>query len=116
MDSDLVRPNTASSLQTFIDMLKMDIEWDEWTSLPQMLASGVLSRQVKQLDIEYHVVDNTAAGVRRYYGIMKWLERQGFLIFNKHKNYYCPQCYEMSYVNTRLVLLQKNRFLYQAKK
>ena len=39
--------------QRTIDILKIDIEGDEWKAIPQMLKSGVLD-QVKQLSIEIH--------------------------------------------------------------
>lgn len=84
----------------------MDIECDEWKCLPQMLADGTLRKFVKQMNVEFHVVDRTGEGIRRYYNIIKWLQRQGFQILNRHKNIYCPECFEMTYVNTNLVKLQ----------
>ena len=83
----------------------MDIELDEWKCLPQMLMDGTLRRFVRQLNIEYHVSDKRPEGVRRYYSIAKWLQRQGFKIVNRHNNVYCPLCFEMTYVNTELVKL-----------
>ena len=83
----------------------MDIEWDEWKCLPQMLADGTLRKYVKQLDVEFHVVDRTPYGIRRYYGISMWLDRQGFRIANMHRNMYCPQCYETTYINTNMIKL-----------
>jgi hypothetical protein len=39
---------------TLIDVLKMDIEYNEWEVLPQMLQSGFLANKVKQLAVEIH--------------------------------------------------------------
>lgn len=83
----------------------MDIEWDEWQCLPQMLSDGTLKKYVKQLNVEFHVVSDTALGICRYYGIVKWLDRQGFKIAHMHKNMFCWQCYEITYINTNLINL-----------
>ncbi|XP_028397120.1 uncharacterized protein LOC114520958 isoform X3 [Dendronephthya gigantea] len=86
-----------------VDVVKMDIEWDEWKCLPQMLSDGTLRKYVKQLDVEFHVVNHTPLGVRGYYGIVKWLDRQGFKIANMHRNMYCKECYETTFINTNLI-------------
>jgi hypothetical protein len=39
---------------TLIDVFKMDIEYNEWEVLPQMLQSGFLTDKVKQLAVEIH--------------------------------------------------------------
>ena len=83
----------------------MDIEWDEWKCLPQMLSDGTLKKYVKQLDIEFHIGNRTAPGIRRHYGVAKWLDRQGFKIANTHKNMYCVRCYETTFINTNLIKL-----------
>ena len=83
----------------------MDIEWDEWKCLPQMLSDGTLRKYVKQLDVEFHVVDRSPTGVRQYYGIAMWLDRQGFKIANMHRNMYCRECYETTFINTYLIKL-----------
>ncbi|XP_068756257.1 probable methyltransferase-like protein 24 [Montipora capricornis] len=91
-----------------IDIVKMDIESDEWKCLRHMLADGTLRNHVRQLDVEYHVILTTPNALRQYYSIAKWLERQGFRIFHSRKNPYCPECWEMSYINTNLVDLPLN--------
>ena len=37
-----------------IDYLKMDIEWDEWAVLPQIIGSGMLAK-IRQLTVEFHL-------------------------------------------------------------
>ena len=95
-------------LQRKIDIVKMDIESDEWKCLRHMLADGTLRNHVRQLDVEYHVILTTPNALRQYYSIAKWLERQGFRIFHSRKNPYCPECWEMSYINSNLVDLPLN--------
>ncbi len=84
-----------------MDVLKIDIESDEWKCLPQMLADGTLRKYVKQLDVEFHVTNRNL--FRRYYGINMWLDRQGFKVANMHKNMYCSVCYEVLFINTNLI-------------
>ncbi|RMX44999.1 hypothetical protein pdam_00021505 [Pocillopora damicornis] len=91
-----------------IDILKMDIESDEWKCLRHMLSQGTLLRHVRQLDVEYHVIMLTPEALRQYYSIAKWLERQGFRIFHSRRNPYCQECWEMSYINSNLVKLTLN--------
>ncbi len=79
----------------------MDIESDEWKSLPQMLADGTLRKYVKQLDVEFHITNDDV--IRQYYGINLWLDRQGFKIANLHINMYCSACYEVLFINTNLI-------------
>ncbi|XP_078376176.1 putative methyltransferase-like protein 24 isoform X2 [Oculina patagonica] len=92
--------------QREVDILKMDIESDEWKCLRHMLAEGTLRKYVRQLDVEYHVIEREA--LRQYYSIAKWLERQGFRIFHSRRNPYCQECWEMSYINSNLVNLPLN--------
>jgi len=94
--------------QREIDILKIDIESDEWKCLRHMLAEGTLRKYVRQLDVEYHVIIHTPESLRRYYSIAKWLERQGFRIFHSRRNPYCQECWEMSYINSNLVNLTLN--------
>ena len=85
-----------------LDVLKIDIESDEWKCLPQMLSNGILQKYVKQLDIEFHVGREPSV-LRRQYGIVLWLDKQGFKITTMHKNMFCWNCFEASYVNTNLI-------------
>lgn len=91
-------------LQRLVDVLKIDIEFDEWKCIPQMLSDGTLKKYVKQFDVEFHVSDEPDV-LRRQYGIVMWLDRQGFKIANMHKNIYAGNCYETTYINTNIVKL-----------
>ncbi|XP_052788587.1 probable methyltransferase-like protein 24 [Mya arenaria] len=44
-----------------IDILKIDIEGDEWYSIPQMISSGALD-DVKQISMETHFISKTPGG------------------------------------------------------
>ncbi|CAH3194113.1 unnamed protein product [Porites evermanni] len=90
-----------------IDILKMDIESDEWKSLRQMLTDGTLKSHVRQLNVEYHISSTTEA-LRQSYDIIKWLEKEGFKIFHSRKNPQCRKCWELSYVNSNLVNIPLN--------
>lgn len=87
-----------------IDILKMDIESDEWKCLRHMLKDGTLKSHVRQLNVEYHI-SNTTEALRQSYDIVKWLEKDGFKIFHSRKNPHCRKCWELSYVNSNLVNL-----------
>ncbi|XP_070552272.1 probable methyltransferase-like protein 24 [Ptychodera flava] len=100
-----------------IDILKIDIEGAEWEVLYQMLERGTL-QYVKQLVFEVHVWKPTPGDEKAYfqkkYSILKWLEEQGFRMWNWHWNHLAlgsklgynhffrePCCYELSWINTR---------------
>ncbi|XP_020917300.1 methyltransferase-like protein 24 [Exaiptasia diaphana] len=85
-----------------IDIVKMDIESSEWSSLYQMLQDGTLYRKVRQLIVEFHFMSNEPSELRRYYSIIQWLTRQGIKVSSLHQNVYCTQCLEMSFINTKL--------------
>jgi len=80
----------------------MDIESDEWKCLPQMLKDGSLRRYVRQLNVELHLITDNPVSIRHYYNIVRWLDRQGIQVSSLHQNPYCPECLEMSFINTRL--------------
>jgi FkbM family methyltransferase len=69
----------ARRLSTFItdpvDLLKMDIEGAEYTVLPELAASGKLSR-VKKIHLEYH--HHITRGVDQLSSMLRLLEEQGF--------------------------------------
>ena len=89
-----------------MDVLKVDIEGDEWKTLRHMLSDGTLKKYVKQFDVEFHINGHSAEKLHEQFGTLMWLDRQGFKIVNMHKNMLCRICYEVSYVNTNLVKLQ----------
>ncbi|XP_031563741.1 methyltransferase-like protein 24 [Actinia tenebrosa] len=86
----------------FIDIVKMDIEGDEWKCLRQMLKDGTLRRYVRQLSIELHLFFKSSQRLRKYYSIARWLHRQGIKVSSLHQNPYCPDCLEINFINTRL--------------
>ena len=65
-----------------IDVLKFDIEHDEWVVLPQLIRSGMLKR-VKQLVLELHFFDGPyyAHTMRRCIRLLRALEQVGFIRF-----------------------------------
>ena len=99
-----------------IDVLKIDIDYAEWTCLRQMLSDGALLR-VKQLIVEIHTSE--VSTVRRptsrqefvdMYQTLAALERAGFRRYHYHYNplgtYTSVRtgktrtcCYELNYIN-----------------
>ncbi|XP_064602533.1 probable methyltransferase-like protein 24 isoform X2 [Liolophura sinensis] len=67
-----------------IDVLKMDIESSEWSTLTTAIADGSLNN-VRQFLIELHNTQDTRSSLQ----ILKRLRNLGFRIFYAHKN---PQC------------------------
>ncbi len=69
-----------------IDYVKIDIEGDEWTVLPQMIDSGILGR-VKQLAMEVHFDgDDSIDDIRQRIGILRSLESHHGMIPFDYKN------------------------------
>jgi hypothetical protein len=90
-----------------IDYLKIDIEWDEWNVLPQIIESGMLAK-VRQLTFEFHLptkfigpnsssnnnsvtsssaVDLSLDSYRRLVAVIKSIEQQhGFVRFESRAN------------------------------
>jgi hypothetical protein len=70
-----------------IDYVKIDIEGDEWTVLPQMIESGILHR-VKQLAMEIHFDgDDSIDDIRQRIGTLRSLERDhGMIPFDYKSN------------------------------
>ncbi len=102
--------------QHTIDLLKMDIEFNEWTSLLNMLEDGVL-RYVKQLSLEIHTPEvyliarpSTKEDFVRMYEPLLGLEKAGFrkfhFTYNSLGKYTSSRtgklrtcCYELYYIN-----------------
>ncbi|XP_013081669.2 probable methyltransferase-like protein 24 isoform X2 [Biomphalaria glabrata] len=92
---------------TTVDIVKMDIESSEWEALPEMVASGEL-RRVKQLLLEYHLVDQTRDYLLPRLKAIQAVESVGFQKFYVHKNHACTvssvfpvtrtRCYEVHYL------------------
>ncbi|XP_032235023.2 uncharacterized protein LOC5510066 [Nematostella vectensis] len=108
-DKDMWRARTLASIvkelnhtKRLIDVVKIDIEWDEWNCLPQMLADGTLRRHARQLVIELHCSDKDPSALRKYYSTIRWLQRQSFEVASMHKNPTNGDCFEMLFINTRI--------------
>ena len=92
-----------------IDYLKIDIEGSEWTVLPQIMSSGMLSK-VKQLSAEFHLPkDGSLQDYRQVVAIIKSLEDFGMVRFDSKynqwsmekvpvlDNYYGPLGFEIAF-------------------
>jgi hypothetical protein len=63
-----------------IDVFKMDIEFFEWEVIPQMINSGFLAKNVKQLAVEIHFNINDSLEIFRHrVGILQQLEESSSL-------------------------------------
>lgn len=80
--------------QRRIDILKIDIEGDEWTSIPQMITSGALN-DIRQISMEIHFgphkpadTNNNWGGVSRadQLSCLRQLYDQGYRIFMRERN------------------------------
>jgi hypothetical protein len=92
----------AKSLgHSHVDILKIDIEGGEYTSLRQMLASGTLhSLGVQQLLIEFHFVPDQHFA--EFVSLLDALKQQGFKLFRKELNPFGPaNAAEYAFVRTR---------------
>ena len=92
-----------------IDVLKMDVEGAEWSSLSAMIQERQLDN-VRQLLVEYHHMDDNPATLRSRLKILGDVERVGFRKFYVSKNSVCARvavgvpiertsCYEVHYIN-----------------
>lgn len=91
-------------LQRTIDVVKVDIEGDEWKVLPELFQSGELQR-VRQICIEIHfgrVVPNLV-NYTTHWGnvtlaaqlkVLRQLHHEGFRIFMREHNTYRVQYFE----------------------
>ena len=70
-----------------IDYLKMDIEYDEWVVLPQIINSGLLNAKVRQLAVEIHLpVEDSLTNLRRRFQLIRSIEDQGWIRFDSKAN------------------------------
>ncbi|XP_071125468.1 uncharacterized protein [Mytilus edulis] len=84
-----------------IDILKIDIEWDEWIVLPNVIKTGVL-KYVTQILLELH-----SPGNLERMKTVRSLYNEGFRIFWYHRNHFCRRnkayieysiCFEVCFV------------------
>jgi hypothetical protein len=77
---------TARHGEKIIDYLKIDVDFDEWIALPQMIKSGMLSK-VRQLGLEIHLSESeTIDKNREYVKILRTIEKMGFVRFDSKYN------------------------------
>lgn len=100
------------SLQSKIDVLKIDVEKFEWLSLTEIYESGGLEN-VRQLLVEFHIALVGEPEKIEYIqglGILKFLYDSGFRIVYTHRNLWCKflsklqdfdevGCHEVSFVH-----------------
>lgn len=81
---DTLKPKHDSRV---IDYLKIDIEWSEWETLPELLQSGILAK-VKQLSMDVHLNDDASVDTFvRQYQMLRTLEKEyGFYRFSSRPN------------------------------
>ena len=68
--------------EAIIDYLKIDIEWEEWNVIPELIESGILER-VRQMGIEIHLNDlenATLPQLRNEVKILDRLESEGGMV------------------------------------
>lgn len=100
-----------------IDYLKMDIEYDEWAALPQILESGILDR-VRQMAVEVHLpLDDSLSKLRERVKILKRIEDYGMIRFDSKLNPWysgnfkllshlkLPRGYEIAWYNKKFLTL-----------
>ena len=103
-----------------IDVLKLDIEFNEWTCIKMMAREGVLA-VVRQLVFEMHTPEvhmvarqSSREDYADMYSTLRLLEQHGFRRFHVHYNHmgqfismksgkHRTCCYELSYVNINFI-------------
>lgn len=84
---------------TLIDILKIDIEGGEWSSLNATFASCDYDQPIAhQLQIELH--KPTKEKLLEFKATM---DRCGYRLFSKDSNYFCDRCLEVAYVHWQFV-------------
>lgn len=108
--NDLLRHQSS-----VIDVLKMDVEFDEWDALRQMLRSGFLTAKVKQLAVEIHLrAEESLVQFQQRVRILMALESIGrFVRFSSRPNPWMLRrlrilsdrkdysCFELAWYNSR---------------
>ena len=109
--------NTFFIFQKTIDMLKIDIEYNEWDSFKAMFKEDAL-KNVKQFAFEIHTHElsggrpTTVGEFVQYFNTLKTLENLGFLKWRNHFNHFGVYtsvrtqerrtcCYELNYINSQ---------------
>lgn len=99
-----------------IDYLKIDIEYDEWVAIPQIIESGMLDK-VRQLGVEFHLpIEDTLSRMRDRVRTIRSLENNGMIRFDsklnpwyhgtfKHLGISGPRGYEIAWYNKKFLTL-----------
>ena len=84
-----------------IDILKLDVEFAEWSSIVSIIKDGDLET-VKQFVFEIHMM--RSPGPSDYYWMyleLLPLENMGLRLFYYHANFAHYLCHELHYINTK---------------
>lgn len=96
-----------------IDYVKIDIEYGEWSVLPQMISSGVLD-QIRQLTIEFNLPSlSDLNDYVRWMEMLRSIESYGMIRFHSQPNSACIRwieslgrtlhcSYDLAWYNNRL--------------
>lgn len=101
-----------------IDYLKLDIEYDEWIAIPQIIQSGMM-KKIRQLAIEIHLpVEDSINRLRNRVSIIRSIEESGMVRFDSKLNPWYhgtfkllgisgPRGYEIAWYNSRFLPLSR---------
>jgi hypothetical protein len=110
--------------QMVIDLIKFDIDYNEWACLREMASDGSLDN-VKQLIFEMHTPEvemvqrpSSKQDFIDMYNLLSLVERAGFRRYLQHPNHYGNYvstrtgrkrtcCYELYYINIRFLNIHK---------
>jgi Methyltransferase FkbM domain len=98
--------------QIVIDLLKLDIEGYEWSAIENMLQSGILSKNVRQLAIEVHFGSGRSSHSElvKQWNLLLALEKAGFrrwsysvnslaTAYKEHNKLYRIAQHDLVYIN-----------------
>jgi len=90
---------------TYIDFLKIDIEGNEYSALPDVIPSARFqSLEVSQILMEVHYFEPWGVYVDRVINFFQMMHRAGYRIFNKEPNLLCgPNCIEYSWIHKKFI-------------
>jgi hypothetical protein len=84
--SSIYKELSALHGSNIIDYLKIDIEYSEWTALPQIIMSGMLP-YIRQLGIEIHLDPHKSIDQHREWAkILRLIEKYGMIRFDSKYN------------------------------
>jgi len=89
----------------YIDFLKIDIEGNEYSALPDLLPSERFQNLgVSQILIEVHYFEPWGVYMDRVVAFFQMMHRANYRIFNKEPNLLCgPNCIEYSWIHKKYV-------------